>query len=201
MSIGFWVSYGLLWALTVFLALLLLGVLNSVFGRIPASAEPAATGDDDAGDLPEPIGRQAPSIEATDLAGQSFSSGAWGGRRSALLWVSPDCVSCKLTLPELEALHDKVNGNLIVICRSARSRCAQMAEEYGISVPVLVDEGEVVSKQFGVDIAPTAVIISEDGKIASIGHPLSADDLERLIRRQNGASASGFAGLDVIGPR
>ena len=165
-------------------------MLNSVFGQ----GRNVLHQDGDAGQVPEPIGKPAPPIEATDLEGRTFSSGDWRGRRTALLWVSPDCVSCKLTLPELEALHEKVHGNLVVICRSTQSRCAQMAEEYGLRIPVLADEGDRVSKRFGIDIAPTAVLVAEDGTIESIGHPLSGDELERLIVNQNGAPA----GIEVV---
>lgn len=200
MSTGFWLSYGLLWALVVFALLLMLGVVNASFGRTAQAA--GGGGPADASHQLGPFGMPAPAVVATDIHGDIFARDDWAGRRTALLWVSPDCLSCKLTLPELDALHRKVNGNLLVVCSSVRGRCAQMAEEYGLNVPVLVDEEGEVGKLFGVDIAPTAVVIDAGGRIEMIGHPLSGDDLERLIARRTGGAVADTPapGITVIGP-
>lgn len=193
MSAGFWISYGLLWVLVVFSTLLLLGVINSGLGRTGE----APGGPADSSHHLGPVGTPAPAVAGIDINGTPFAISDWTGRRTALLWVSPECLSCKLTLPELSALHHKVNGNLIVVCSSARGRCAQLAEEYGLTVPVLADEDGNIGKEFGVDIAPTAVIIASDGVIEAVGHPLSGGDLDRLISSQNGNS-SVTAGVAAI---
>jgi len=177
-STAFWVSYALLWALAVFSSLVLLGLVRATYGGRDEAQQP---------DLPQDAlgslgaGTPAPAVVATRLNGARFASGDWAGQRTALLFVSPDCMSCKVTLPELEALHHKVDGNLVVVCRSTRGRCAQMAEEYGLSVPVIVDDDEDVSRQFSIDIAPTAVLIATDGTVEASGHPMSAEDLERMV--------------------
>jgi peroxiredoxin len=190
MSTGFWVSYVLLWAIALFSTLLLLGVLRTVYGR-QAQAAP----DDPA---PATERRPAPELVATDLHGRPFVSDGWRHRRTAVLFVSPDCDSCKLTLPQLSALHRKVHGNVVVVCRSVTKRCAQMAEEYELDVPVLVDSDHKISERFGVDIAPTAVLVDADGMIESLGHPMGVDDLEEMFGKQNGARAIAAEGLDVV---
>lgn len=179
MSTAFWISYALLWALAVFSILLCVGLIRVVY---PAHAQ----GEEAGGDATPPAGapqdrRPAPEIVARDLDGEPFVSDGWRGRRTAVLFVAPDCVSCKLTLPQLSALHQKVHGNVVVVCRSPGIRCAQMAEEYGLDVPVLADPDDEISGSFGVDIAPTAVLIDANGMIEARGHPMGVDDLAEMF--------------------
>ncbi len=189
MSTAFWISYALLWALAIFSTLLAVGLVRTVYpGTQGREDEPLAV------PAPESERRPAPDIVAPVVDGADFASDGWRGRRTALLFVAPDCVSCKLTLPQLSALRHKVAGNVVVVCRSPRGRCAQMAEEYGLDVPVLVDPDDSVSGAFGVDIAPTAVLIDAEGRIEALGHPMGADDLyEMMGESANGAPPAGDA--------
>ncbi|HEX8085344.1 MAG TPA: TlpA disulfide reductase family protein [Solirubrobacteraceae bacterium] len=178
MSTAFWISYALLWALAIFSTLLCVGLIRVVY---PARQQQEEEEGGAAAPAARAERRPAPAIVARDLDGDEFVSDGWGGRRTAVLFVSPDCVSCRLTLPQLSALHHKVDGNVVVVCRSPTIRCAQMAEEYGLDVTVLADPEDEVSGAFGVDIAPTAVLIDADGMIEALGHPMGVDDLAEMF--------------------
>jgi peroxiredoxin len=178
MTLVFYLSYAALWALVIFQSLVLLGVVRNVY-RLqqdrPTTASSATMRD-----------RPMPEFTAVDLSGEAVVSGAFAGRLTGLLFVGSDCETCALTLHDLDALHAKADRNMIVICQGPRNQCAQLAEVYGITAPVVADEDRQISDLFEITRVPTAVIVDENGQIASFGHPLGGEQLEELIATARG---------------
>lgn len=174
----FYVSYGLLWVLVVLQSLVLLGLLRTVYrsNAEPALERPEATN----GYL---IGEPAPEFTAVDVTGARIDETALAGRLTALLFVSPDCLTCTATLDELEALNAKVKGNVMVVCRGTRAECVKLGELYGLKVPVILDEDREVSERFDVRATPTAVLVGRNGRIQTYGQPMRAEELEALVTR------------------
>ena len=125
--------------------------------------------------------RPMPEFTAVDLSGEPVRSSAFAGRLTGLLFVGSDCETCALTLHDLDALHAKSDRNLVVICQGGRDQCAELAEVYRIAVPVVADHDRQISDLFGITSVPTAVIVDENGQIASFGHPVGGEQLEDLM--------------------
>lgn len=181
MSFPFWLSFGALWLLVLFMSLVLLGLVRTVY-RLQRDGA-LATGAD--GTL---RGQPIPEFAATDLSGNAVTSASIAGRLTALLFVGSDCASCTMTLHDLAALDAKAD-DMIVVCQGEREACADLAETYRIVAPVVPDENLELSELFRIQTVPTAVIASTAGTIASIGHPLGRPQLEELIgeaRREDG---------------
>lgn len=179
MAIPFYLSYAALWILVIAQSLVLLGVVRLVY-QIQHASVPE-------GQLER--GQAAPQFSAVALAGTPISSADFAGHPAALLFVSPSCPSCRATLAELDALRYKADGNVIVICRSDRNDCAELAEAYGLDVLTVADEDQRISRLFGVTSNPTAVIIDEQGRIQSYGRPLRGEELETLFEHSPGAES------------
>ncbi len=177
MSLPFWLSYGALWLVVLYLTVVVLGLARALH-RLGDENLTIST----AGLKGEP----APDFSVTDLSGRTIESADLEGRLSALLFVSPDCSTCSVTLAEMNAIQAKTNGHVIVFCRSTGDRCAQMAETYGLNVPVVVDEDLEISRLFEVAAAPTAVLIGADGRIDSYGQPMSPEEFEQSIAERDG---------------
>lgn len=175
MTAVFWAAFAALWVIVIFQTLVLLGLTRTI-----SAAPVEAHAPDDAADTLQ--GQPAPSFTAIDVRGDHLSSADFVGRPVALLFVSPDCEHCSVTLNELEALESKVGGAVVVMCRSERSRCAQLAETYGLRVPVVADEDFSLSRLFRVAGAPTAVLLSAEGVVESYGRPMGASDLEQSMQ-------------------
>lgn len=177
MSLPFYLSYAALWALVVFQTLVVIGLVKT-HGRVDdvGYREPGP-----AGNL---TGEKAPDFEAEDVFGTMIRGSLLLGRTSALLFVSPDCSTCTVTLLELEALKAKTDGNVVVFCRADRESCTKLAREYDLSVPVIPDPTRTVSDLFRVTASPTAVIVTADGYIGPRGHPMSAEDVEHFMAEQ-----------------
>lgn len=138
-----------------------------------------------------------PEFNVPALAGRRVTSRefAEGG---ALVFVSPDCRSCHITLTELEAVYTKVTGPVVIACRGSVEQCAELASRYAIKEAMVVDVDGTLSELLGIADVPTAVLVDEAGRIAAYGNPLrSPSDRELSInlteegRRRIGAVVSG----------
>jgi len=181
MSFPFWLSFGALWLLVLFLSLVVLGLVRTVY-RLQRDGAARAGGD---GTL---RGQPIPEFTGVDLSGEPVTSATIAGQLTALLFVGSDCASCAMTLHDLDALHAKADS-LIVICQGDGEACTELAETYRIVAPVVPDKNLELSELFQITTVPTAVIASKTGTIASIGHPLGRPQLEELIgeaRREDG---------------
>jgi peroxiredoxin len=180
MNTVFYVSYGALWAVVVFQTLVMLGLTRAlhVARQSGTLAEPAGGH--------ELEGRQAPAFSTVDISGTPVSNESLAGRYTALLFVSPECQTCAVTLEQLEALQEKTGGGVIVFCRSGDERCAQLAQTYRLSAPVVVDEDLEISRLFRVMAAPTAVLVDAAGRIESYGQPMGPDELAEFMVPDNG---------------
>lgn len=171
MSLPYFLSYAALWILVVLQSLILLGVVHIVY-QIQHT---------DVADNGLPVGREAPQFNTIDLTGTPIRSADFAGRLTALLFVSPSCSLCTATLDEIEALHYKAKGNVIVICRAGRDDCARLAERHQLNVPIVADEDERISRLFDIVGVPMAVLVNESNRIQSYGHPMRGEELEAMF--------------------
>ena len=177
-----YVSYALLWALVIFQSLVLLGVVR--LARRPAAQAASDPGPTSTGAL---IGELVPSFAAVDVDGNHFDETSLPHTLNALLFVTPDCVTCMASLEELNGLRAKVDGSLTVVCRGAVDDCRRLRELYELDeqIPVVVDAAHGVSDAFEVLGTPTAVLVGGNGRIRTYGHPMDKDELVRLVNEAN----------------
>lgn len=179
-------SYAALWLLVIFQGLLLLGLVRTVYRLQRSVALGSMSVDGQA-----LRGKTAPEFTATDVFGTSIESQSFAGKLRALLFVSPDCSSCTLTLREMEALEWKAEGSVIVICRASRDECRRLAEMYELRVPVLIDEDLALSELFAISSVPTAVLVGEDNRVQSYGQPVRREELEEMFQPQEEPALQG----------
>ena len=202
MSSAFYVSYGLLWALLLFQSMLLLGLTQKVY-RLPGARPAEAPQLPSSGAL---SGQPMPSFAAADLSGREIESHEFLGQATTIIFVSPSCSSCAVTLDELAVLSDRANGSVLVVCRSSPARCQRIRELYGIDVPVVSDTEFRISRLFGVTTVPTAVIVDDEGIVQRYGHPRRGDELIQIFDDDEaelgaGDGANGGAGAGHVEER
>jgi peroxiredoxin len=162
--------------LVVLQGLLLLGLVRAVY-----QLQQAGPGSQAADDY-RLSGRPAPHLAAQDISGNTVDSSSFAGRLTALLFVSPTCENCSVTLDDLDYLATKTAGNIIVLCRATRDECKAMVESHGLTIPVVADEDFRISEAFKVMAAPTALLIDPKNRIVQYGHPLRGEELEEMLR-------------------
>lgn len=180
------VSHAALWILVLFQTVLLIGVVRALHTlqlRSASGGTPISRG--------HLQGQEMPSFEHADIEGNLIRSDELLGQPLALLFVSPSCRSCTLTLDEMDMLAQKVAGNIVLVCRSSEDECRRLAASYALKTRVISDGDNLVSNLFEVDSVPTAVLVDEDGRISSYGHPMRAEELADMMnetaRRTDGA--------------
>ena len=173
MTAPLYTSYVLLWVLVIFQGLVLIGLVRTIYGLRRDGGRPA-DGDRDL------RGYELPAFTARDLNGERVESWSFGDELTALLFISPSCDSCTLTLAEMEALNVRARGRVVVVCQSTPKDCAELADAHGIRFTVVPDEDFVISMLFRVNDVPTAVLISEN-RIQSYGHPMRGEEFKAMF--------------------
>jgi peroxiredoxin len=147
------------------------GAVLIIDGKIarPLAIGPAATRDlMNRALLPPPVkkGDRVPALELPDLNGERVNLASLQGRRTMLLFWSPSCPYCKGMLDDVKKWEEKRPANapeLLVI--SSGTPEANRAE--GFRSPVLLDGIFGAGVVFGAGGTPSALVIDEEGKVAS----------------------------------
>jgi methylamine dehydrogenase accessory protein MauD len=112
------------------------------------------------------VGEPAPYIELPDLNGATVSLTHFRGERVVVLFWDPWCGHCREMIPELKARKNNLPEEaprLLVVSTGTEEANRVM----GLSSPVLLDEQLAVGRVFGAPGTPSAVLIDEQGRIAS----------------------------------
>lgn len=176
MESAFLVSYAALWVLVVIQGVVLVGLV-SIVGRLHDANAPEHA----RAPLPglEP-GTPVPTFRARDLDGRQVVTSDLTGSMNIVLFVSPSCSSCVTTLDEMVGLSHKARGNVLVVCQADKTKCAQLAQTYGL-VRTIPDPESELSQLFKVPVLPTAVLIDRSGRVQSYGQPSRAAELEHVL--------------------
>lgn len=135
---------------------------------------------------------------APDLALQSLSSGLVnvGGvqadnKSQLVFFVSPDCPVCKTLLPALKSSAKAESDwlNVILASDGKQDDHAGYVKQQELSpFPYIVSE--LLGKSYGVAKLPYAVLIDEQGKVASMGIVNSREHLDSLFEAKDKKVAS-----------
>ncbi len=112
------------------------------------------------------VGKPAPQIELPDLNGEPLSLTYFRGEKVVVLFWDPECGFCREMLPDLTSWEDnptRETPKLLIVSSGTEEANRKM----GLSSPVLLDENLVVGRAFDAPGTPSAVLIDEQGKIAS----------------------------------
>jgi peroxiredoxin len=108
----------------------------------------------------------APQIELPDLNGATVSRMYFRGERVIVLFWNPECGFVERWLPALESWEDNLpkEAPKLLVVSTGREEANRVM---GLSSPVLLDEHLAVGRGFGVPGTPSAVLVGEQGQIAS----------------------------------
>ena len=112
------------------------------------------------------IGEPAPAFTLPDLDGKTFSLSDFQGKKTLLLFWNPGCGFCQRMLADLRAWEaEPPQGAPEVLVVSTGS--VEENRELDLRSPVLVEAGFTIGPKFGIHGTPMAVLIDDQGKIAS----------------------------------
>lgn len=111
-----------------------------------------------------------PLLDVQDFQGQRWSTDQLKGRVVVLNFWATWCAPCKEELPSLQTLHELSGGNPLVLginVREPASRVSRYLQSTGLNFPVVLDSQGALSKQWGVSVYPTTILIGTNGKAQS----------------------------------
>jgi peroxiredoxin len=117
---------------------------------------------------PEPVkpGQPAPPIRGTDLDGRAVDLTDFRGGRTLVLFWNPGCGFCQQMLDDLkawEASRSPDAPRLLVVSTGE----LEANRALGLRAPVLLDEAFRIAPAFGANGTPMAVLVDEEGLVAS----------------------------------
>jgi peroxiredoxin len=149
------------------------GVPGAAPAQLPASALlPSTNGSGNGAAAPSQpqaaprIGEPAPPLKLPDLTGRTINLTGYRGTKTLVLFWNPGCGFCQQMLDDLKAWDAQPPEGapklLVVSAGSVEDNRAM-----GLSSPVLVDDSFTVGSAFGANGTPMAVLVDEEGNIAS----------------------------------
>lgn len=112
------------------------------------------------------VGEFAPEVKLSDLEGDTVELKDFRGEKTLMLFWNPECGFCQQMLPDLrewEAAPQKDAPKLLVISAGTK----EANEAMGLGSTVTLDPSFAAGRAFGVGGTPSAVLVDEEGRIAS----------------------------------
>jgi peroxiredoxin len=112
------------------------------------------------------IGEPAPSLKLPNLKGKKVNLAAFRGKKTLVLFWNPGCGFCEQMLDDLkdfEANPPEGAPNLLVVSSGTAAENKAM----GLRSTVVLDRNFAVGSAYGANGTPMAVLVDEEGKIAS----------------------------------
>lgn len=124
------------------------------------------------------IGETAPEFALPNLDGETIRLEDLRGRKTLLVFWSTGCGYCQMMLPDLKKWERETNRAADLIVISGGEIENNRKQEF--KSPVLLQKAGEAQKLFGVNGTPSAVLIDENGKIAS-EIAVGADEVFALV--------------------
>lgn len=180
-SLPFIVSYVLLWLLLLFIAAVLLVVVRELaLLRVRVGPEPGALATDEG----PKIGAVLPQFEAVTLGGAPIRMGPRSGP-TVLVFASPHCRPCRDLLPALQRIVRRgARVQFVLIVHGDRSEVESLMRLYELDAPVIADADHRISKLFGVETVPLAILADQDWTVVTKGIVNNEEHVEALLRKE-----------------
>ena len=113
-------------------------------------------------------GRSLPAVILQTTDGESLSTATFYGRPLLVNFWYSTCEPCRREMPALAEAHDIFGDrvNFIGVNMSDPAVVAQnFADRYGVTFPILLDNGSALTLELGISIAPTTLFVDASGTI------------------------------------
>lgn len=138
------------------------------------------------------VGEVASPMTVTTIEGAPIEiGGKRDGRSQLLFFASPDCPVCKTLLPVVRSAASAEADWLDVVLAGdgSKAQYQQLRDLHGlVRVPLVLSEA--LGRAFGVSKLPYAVLLDEQGRVASLGLINSREHLESLFEAKERGVAS-----------
>lgn len=116
------------------------------------------------------------NVRLADLKGQVVLINFWA------TWCGP----CRQEMPVLDRLHQRYQDTgftvLGVNVEGVEGPARELAQKTGVTFPVLVDEGQKISKLYDLKAMPSTVVVDRDGNVRYVHRGYKPGDEEKYVQ-------------------
>lgn len=125
------------------------------------------------------------------LNGETIRLSQCVGKKVILNFWATWCTQCKAEMPHLQSFYERYKDQGVEIVAvnvtdqdKGKNAVAKIAEEYGLSFDILLDEEGYAGMNYQIISLPTSFFIDEEGQIMeAIAGPMDEDLMEDLINQ------------------
>jgi thiol-disulfide isomerase/thioredoxin len=132
-------------------------------------------------------GRGLPTVVLTTTDGTEVPTSSLVGRPLLINFWYSTCEPCRREMPALAEAHEVFGDRVdfVGVNMSDPAIVAQnFADRYGVTFPILLDDGSAFTLDLGIAIAPTTLFVDEAGIIVEqVSGELTADGLNAHLTR------------------
>jgi thiol-disulfide isomerase/thioredoxin len=146
------------------------------------------------------VGQRAPTFRARSMTGERVTDRSFAGGPTAFVFVSPNCESCRSTVPKLQPFAEAAGRRgtrIVVVSDSGRKRTGAWLDEIRrdgstISTPVVTaphKESTMIRDYDGSGLLPYFCLVSGEGLVQARG-VVGRDDWRALTETWAGRSTA-----------
>lgn len=144
------------------------------------------------------IGQRLPAITLKTIDGATIDLSAYRGKRPLYLkfWATW-CAPCLAQMPEFNAIHVRLGGDIEVIALNTGfnddlAAVQRFREQLKMRMPIVIDDGRM-ARALNLRVTPQHVVVGRDGRILHVGH-LDDEALHAALQQAIAQSAAGETG-------
>jgi hypothetical protein len=172
---GTLVLYGLLWLVVLMEALVLCSLARKMFGL--GSALMAQVANDG-----PPLGTPMPRVTGTDSRGGNYVLGGSNHRYQAILFLSPECTTCRVATMWVGSFMDRATYEGKVVVSGTMKSVKDFAAEFNVDEPLIPDVKNRLSRQYQVASSPYLIVLDTAGRVIGKGFVTNFRDVGDLVR-------------------
>lgn len=116
------------------------------------------------------VGNRAPDFTVTTINGETVSLSDLRGQTVLLNFWGTWCGPCRREMPDFQAVYEEYSDKGFTILALAvggdtEADVIEFRDEFGLTFPLAVDEGDIINDQYGIISQPSTLILDEDGEI------------------------------------
>ena len=120
-------------------------------------------------------GNIAPDFEIETLEGETVKLSDYRGKRVMLNFWATWCPPCRAEIPDMQKFYENKDVvilavNLIDSRPDEADNVEPFVKDYGLTFPVLLDEGSQVANLYQIQPIPTSFLIDSTGKIHNVAY-------------------------------
>ncbi|HLR75872.1 MAG TPA: TlpA disulfide reductase family protein [Virgibacillus sp.] len=133
-------------------------------------------------------GNIAPDFELKTLDGEKMKLSDFRGQRVMLNFWATWCPPCRAEIPDMQKFYEDKDVEILAVNlydTDNEDDISEFIDEFGMTFPVLLDEGSAVSTTYQIQPIPTTYLIDSNGRIhnmafGALNYDLMVQEFEKM---------------------